>query len=143
MTTPPTASDAVERRLAEMFLPVNKPDELGAWENEIRELVALAQATRAEPGEAEVERAVENAILRQMDDAGGAYRCDAGLYAKAVVAALRAMQSAIPGDVVEAATKVLEWWPEGSERGSAAERAGSGWADDLANLRSALNRLKE
>ena len=42
-----------------------------------------------------------------------------------------------------AAAKLLEWWPEGSENGTAAKRYGDGFAGDLNDLRAALHAETE
>jgi hypothetical protein len=44
--------------------------------------------------------------------------------------------------VEAAARRLLEWWPEGSQNGSAASRMGIGFGDDLAALRASLPEKK-
>jgi hypothetical protein len=41
-------------------------------------------------------------------------------------------------DIEEALRRLLEWWPEGSENGTAAAKYGEGFADDLRKARAAL-----
>lgn len=54
--------------------------------------------------------------------------------------ASRPAPSEASGDVVQAAKRVLEWWPEGSERNShAARQKGDGFARDIQALRTALS----
>lgn len=46
-------------------------------------------------------------------------------------------------ELLEAGRRLLEWWPEGSENGSAAKRYGEGglgFADDLRAFRAALQQ---
>jgi hypothetical protein len=45
--------------------------------------------------------------------------------------------------VVEAARRVLEWWPENSENGRAGQLKGDGFADDVRALRQALAALNK